>query len=257
MNSTTIKQMYDEIIAQNYQLDKFGLLSESREIIINQIKKYSLDLKVNSIFDFALGTGDTLLILKDIFPDANLYGIDISQKMLDIAKDRMEVTTFHDDVRNVENYHKSNSIDLILIHFLLAYVEPEIVISAASKLLKQGGVCSIATSTYDSFQKLQTLASQFLSQEQIKLKAKVPDNPDTLDKMLAMLELKSLDTYILKKKVVFDNFEELYKWGMNSGWLTQYFCELNNDTIQAVSDISGLFPLEDEFQAIITLAQKI
>lgn len=78
-----------------------------------------------------------------------------------------------------------------------------------------------------------------------------------MNKILVRMGLKTIDSYILKKKVVFNSAEELYNWGMKSGWFTQYFCDLNQDIIQVVSETPGIFPLEHEFQAIITLAQKI
>lgn len=81
-----IEKIYDEIIASNYDIDEFNLLSKSRAVTISQIKKYCLESNINNILDFSVGTGEALIDCKNIFPEANLYGIDISQKMINIAK---------------------------------------------------------------------------------------------------------------------------------------------------------------------------
>ena len=80
-NQNRIEKIYDEIIASNYDIDEFKLLSKSRAVTISQIKNHCLASNIHNILDFSLGTGEALIDCQNIFPGANLYGIDISQKL--------------------------------------------------------------------------------------------------------------------------------------------------------------------------------
>jgi ubiquinone/menaquinone biosynthesis C-methylase UbiE len=252
----TIENMYDNLIADNYDLDQFQLFSNSHQTAFSQINKNISQGNVETILDMACGTGQMLVQLRDIFPEANFLGIDISEKMLAIAQGKMKITTFHDDAKNIGKYVESNSVDLILLHFLLAYISPEIIIMEASRLLKNGGLCSLATSTYESFQTLQMLASSFLSEEEL-YQAQVPKNPEALNSLLNDAGFKIIENDILKKKVTFFNFQELYNWSIKSGWFTQYIEKISPQIIEIMSAQKDIFPLEDEFQANIILAQKV
>ncbi len=252
-----IANMYDELIAESYDYDQFELLSKSRHLVVSQLKNQSVTGSIHSILDMALGTGEILLEIKELYPDADLYGIDISKNMIEIAKKKMAITTFHDDVNNVLNYIEPNRIDLVLIHFILSYVEPEKILTDAAKILHPGGLCSIATSTYESFQVMQSLAQNFMSIEDIKKMAQVPATPTALKNLLKMVGLEILDHVTLQEKVRFADFSELYNWGLKSGWLTQYFSVLTQAQIDTISQTPGIFPLEDEFRGTILLTKKI
>jgi ubiquinone/menaquinone biosynthesis C-methylase UbiE len=255
MNNT--EKMYDEIISRHYDKDSFRLFSASRDITVKQIAKESSDMKIKTILDLAFGTGETLLAVSKLFPDANFYGIDLSEKMIQIAKSKMEVKTFHDDAINIKKYIKPNSIDLILIHFLLAYVNPETIFSEAVRLLRKGGLCSIATSTYESFKTLQALAGNFLSKDYLK-QAQIPGNPDTLKKKLATTGFEVMNQQIFKKQLHFTNFNQLYDWGMKSSWLTHYLSNLTTEQIESIMPLAEkIFPIEDELQAVILIAKKM
>lgn len=255
-STKTIENLYNNAIADNYDRDRFKLLSDSYQVALRQIQNNSEKKQITTILDLALETGVMLTELKKIFPRAKLSGIDISEKMIAIARKKIEVCAFHDDARNIGKYIAQNSTDLILVHFLLAYIAPETIIEEVAKLLNLGGLCSIATSTYQSFPNLQMLASKFLTPKELSL-AQVPQNPDALISLLNSFGLKIISTNIFKKKVNFANFNEAYNWGINSGWFTQYLVNFSPNKIDTISAMPDIFPLEDEFQATIILAKKI
>lgn len=254
-DSKSIEELYDLAIAEHYDRDRFKLLHDSYQIVLRQIDNACEPEKIESILDLALGTGAILKELHQVFPHAKLSGIDVSAKMIAIAREKLELETFHDNAKNVARYINPDSTDLVLIHFLLAYISPEIIITEAAKLLRPGGFCSIATSTYQSFAKLQMLAGRVLTPQELKL-AQVPQTPDALIKLLNRCGLSILEQNLLKKQVKFNSFDEAYNWGLNSGWFTQYLNSISKDKISIVSAMTDVFPLEDEFQATIILAQK-
>jgi hypothetical protein len=176
--------------------------------------------------------------------------------MIDIAKTKMEITAFHDDVKNIGKYLEPNSITLVLMHFILSYVEAQTIISDVVRLLHQGGICSIATSTFESFKTMQTVVRNFMSAEEMKELSQVPENPDALKTLLTEAGFDIIEEDILTEKVHFANFEELYNWGIKSGWIIEYVLSLTEEQISTLATTQGIFPLEDDFQASILLIRK-
>lgn len=252
-----IQKFYDEVIYQNYDLDCFQLLNQARMISINQIQGNIANVETLDILDLAVGTGETILALQKLFPQGNFYGIDISQKMLDIAKSKLPLTTFHDDSRNIAKYLEPNSIDIALTHFVFSYVAPEEMIAVASQVLRPHGLLSIASSTYLCFQKLQAWIKQ-LSDYNVEIHSHIPHTPDELNNILNQNKFEIVQEQDLRVAVNFSSFDALYNWGMKSGWLTHFLCYLTDEQISVLSSTEkAYFPLLDEFQASILLLRKI
>lgn len=253
----TIAEMYNNIVAEKYNLDVFKLLSDSHAIAIKQIRQNLQDIRVNNIVDLAVGTGNMLLAIKELFPYSSLYGIDISQKMLEIASKNIEIVSFHDDALNVGKYMKIHSCDLVILHFLLAYVEPNKIIYEASQILRKGGAISLATSTFESFQMGQYIANNFIPEIDISKQSSTPKTTINLKQLLADNNLKIIAENSLNKQLHFDSFEHFYLWGMNSGWLTHFLSILTPDRVKEVNfQTQHLFPLNDTFHGVVLLAQN-
>ena len=253
-----VAKLYDEIVSENYDQDCFQLLNKSRAIVISQIQRNTMNFKAVNILDLALGTGEILLGVKKSFPKANFSGIDVSQKMIDIAKNKLQIATFHDDARNVEKYVEPNSIDIAFMHFVLSYVPPEEIIPVASRVLRQGGLLSVASSTYNSFKQLQNLSKQLMPEKDLKSYSHTPQTPDELKKILNQNKLEIIEDQDLRQTVDFFSAEELYSWGMKSGWFTDFLSRLTtNEQTTLLSSAKEYFPISDEFQVSILLTRKI
>ena len=75
-----ISDQYDDA----YHL-KRGSMNSSYDDIILYVRRKA----ATSILDVGCGTGELLRILSEIVPDAQLYGLDISEKMLEIAEKKL------------------------------------------------------------------------------------------------------------------------------------------------------------------------
>jgi hypothetical protein len=86
-----IGKLYDQSIAGTYDQDQWGLLSGGRNTAFRQIQAHVAKRRVNDA-----GTGESLLKIKELFPEAKLHGIDLSSEMLDIAKTKLSFNAIHD-----------------------------------------------------------------------------------------------------------------------------------------------------------------
>lgn len=130
-----IQKMFDKI---SYKYDFINnLMSFGTHFLIKKDCINSLDGKTDAkILDLCCGTGDLTRILKEKFPDAEVFGVDFSDKMLEIAKrkasdipspvgrmsERQEgVKYLHADVTNLP--FKDNTFDIVTTGFGLRNIE--------------------------------------------------------------------------------------------------------------------------------------
>jgi ubiquinone/menaquinone biosynthesis C-methylase UbiE len=250
-----IGKLYDQNIAGTYDQDQLGLLSGGRNLGFEQIKTHVAGQQITDALDLAVGTGESLLKVAELFPEANRHGIDLSGEMLEIAKTKLPFNAIHDDVANTGQHFRPASADLILMHFLTTFVDGSKVVLDTSKLLRPGGYYSIVSSTYEAFPKLYELTRMALSDEFIKQANPSPLNTETIASYLsnAGLEVIAVDTFT--KTIRFSGFDELYQFGMSSGFFTHILARLNSEQIAGFRQMENIFPLEDQYKASVVLAR--
>lgn len=108
-----VEEMFDSI-APAYDFMNtamsFGLHRSWRSKALDAVTK-SLNIETTlDILDIATGTGDVAFDLQHRFPEARITGVDLSEKMLDIAKFRLKKSD--KTVQNKLTFEKGNSLDL-------------------------------------------------------------------------------------------------------------------------------------------------
>lgn len=251
-----IGKLYDQNIAGTYDQDQFGLLSGGRNLGLEQIKNHVAASGIRDILDLAAGTGESLLQCRHLFPSAALHGIDLSGEMLAIAETKLAFNAVQDDVVNTGKYFASDSVDLMLMHFLTTFVDGNAVVQDTAKLLRPGGYFSIVSSTYEAFPRLQALASTLLSDGFLQQANPSPLNTETVAEYCrnAGLEIVAVDTFT--RPVKFFSFEEFYSFGMNSGFFTHILSRCSREQIAGFSQLQHLLPFEDSYRASVVLARK-
>jgi ubiquinone/menaquinone biosynthesis C-methylase UbiE len=250
-----IGEIYDLNVATHYDDDSFGLLSGTRNLAYRQIKEH-VGTVPDEILDVAVGTGEALVKMHKFFPDASLHGIDISQQMLAIAKSKLAFNAIHDSIVNATQHFSPASIDLILMHFLLTYIDGSEVLLNTAKLLKPGSYFSLANTLYGGFPKIHDFCLHVVSEEFIRNNCPIPiDNAHSIASLQAAgLEIIAVETFT--KNIYFNDFPELYHFGLTSGFFTHMMAQCDNETIQQAGRIENVFPLDDHYEAVIVLARK-
>jgi ubiquinone/menaquinone biosynthesis C-methylase UbiE len=253
--NTDVGRLYDTIAADYERGADRGVFAGTRALTVKQLAMHSREASVSRILDLALGTGESLLAVRDLFPRASLLGIDLSENMIALARRKLDVTAIHDDARSVGRHVEPGSIDLLLMHFLLGAVDPDLVLGEARTCLRADGLFSVATSTYESFQKLNLLSRSFMPEEMVRA-FHTPESADATAALLERTGFEVLDLRVHKQTVVFSDFEALYDFGMGSGLFTQILSALSEEQLGLMRAATEFFPLEDEFQGTAVLARR-
>lgn len=264
---THIARHYDQHVAGHYDQDPFRICADSRQAAVAQLRKVLTAERMN-ILDLGCGTGNLLIEMRDLFPESELYGIDVSRKMIEIAREKFllenapAITTFCDDVCRADRYIQAATMDLVAMHFLLNYVNHRRVLSDASMVLKKGGLLSVLTTTKEAFPIFQMLARKICGETLVKffmrLEMRAPKDSDTLLDLLGKCGFEILESRILEKKIRFESLDEFSHFLFRSGWCTsQIILKLAKKRIEAErAYLETYLPVEDTVKISVILARK-
>lgn len=92
------------------------------------------------VLDVGCGNGHTLAKMRDAFPKARLYGIDLSQEALRLASDKVSGGVFEQGF--VEQYEPGMHFDVItVIGVAEHFIDLEKGLRCVAKLLAEDGIC--------------------------------------------------------------------------------------------------------------------
>ncbi|MDV6345002.1 class I SAM-dependent methyltransferase [Nitrosomonas sp. Is37] len=254
-DETASSQIYDQIAA-GYDND-YGRIFKRVKYEI-EIQFSQLSLSSPSIVDVGTGTGENILLAKNFFGSLDeVYGIDISRKMLEIAKEKYPpMQTVQASALSMSNFihHK---VDLVFIHFLLSYVSIDKLLPLVSQLLKPDGYISIASSLLSSWPKGQKLGMS-LGLSPGSAKHYIPKSSEELRSKLTDLGFKEADSIEIRKRMIFDSIDDVYRFGFEQGWVYQLFelldCAGNPEKF--AKDWGHIIPYDDEIHIHIGLYKK-
>jgi len=115
--------------------------SEHARKIYNHIIKTTGNLDGKKILDVGCGTGNVLKMIHDKYREAQLYGIDISEKMLEKAKAKLQnnADLTLGDSENLPYYN--STFDVIICNDSFHhYPNPEGVLREFNRVLRDGGI---------------------------------------------------------------------------------------------------------------------
>ena len=130
---------YEELL--NKQLSFFNSASDYFASYKIELLRRNLSFKPQKILDFGCGIGLSLSHLLKAFPNADIYGSDISKKSLSIVRKNYPKVTAIDDLNEYQDY-----FDLIFLAGVIHHISPSKrskVIQQIQSLLKPGGEVSV------------------------------------------------------------------------------------------------------------------
>jgi ubiquinone/menaquinone biosynthesis C-methylase UbiE len=227
----SLKAMYSEP-TENYDIaNRFGAISKSYEVAIEQMQKFYLGMKPHyKVLDLGVGDGAFLKKLQPIMPLADFTGIDVCADMLKRAKEKMPLVTIECSAAQASKFLPAHSQDLILAHFINAYIPINALFNEAQLLTRANSHFSMITTTYDSFPLAQRQLAEFIAQDSILSSVvghyyksivkntTVAANNDQL--MLAFKEhqFEVIDHLRLEIPITLNSIDELAIFGIEGTW---------------------------------------
>lgn len=152
---------YYSNIHHHFDLDAHNIFANSQKIAMEQLSELTQDSsgpliqkKLENVVDIGCGTGNMLLMLNGEFKLNHIYGVDLSAEMLEIAKAKIpHLITICDSAANIKQYFEKPNVNLLISHFLFAYVDYRNLLMQYSKITTSGSLISICSTTSNTFSK--------------------------------------------------------------------------------------------------------
>jgi SAM-dependent methyltransferase len=271
MQTEAIQRQYDEIIASHYDVDPQSVLGDSLDRALRQIEDEQGGVGGQAplkVLDLGMGTGRFLEKLRArLSRDIQPFGLDLSPRMIAIARDRIpDLVPAVDDVLNLDGHFEGLSFGLVCTHFITGFVPLQELAPKVRARLDRGGLWSFVGGTTEGFPVLHGVANKKLVQRLFGFKTlKIGDyfsTPADQAEVIATLEqsgfaVRACETFC--PGVRFRNWNEFLEFAYYGGWLTPFVEGLGLHKVRPLlrALLNQLFfPLEDEHRIVIALARK-
>lgn len=267
--------MYKKVGNSYITADTFGSISQSHAEAAAQIKRAHLGKLPNyKVLDFGVGNGAFLERLKKHMPNAHYTGIDISREMLAQARKVLPLTAIEANVTQASHLLPHHSQDLVLAHFINAYIPVSTLFLEADILTRANGYFSLITTTYESFPLAQQKLANFIAEGTLVssvvghyYKAVVRNTSIAADLNEVLQEFEKHHFTTVEHKRLFipitlNNIDELIQFGIEGTWfLNSVSIRMlpKNFLIERLKRIFSnifTFPYQDTHIIDVFLAQK-
>lgn len=269
-----LKKLYNAVAIHYEVADSFGAISQSHASALAQLCQIPLP-SGGHILDMGVGDGRFLQSLPQYFSNMHYTGLDISSGMLTSAKQVMPyLDTMEGSAAEASHYVPEHSQDLVLAHFVNAYVSVDTLFDQAYRVLNANGYFSIITSTYESFPVAQRALTDFVARKTWLSRivqyyyqrglhqTTVAANQPTLFLAFPDHRFVILAHTQLKIPVCFKDSEALLKFGTEGTWfLNKVTATLASNRLlrrylRRVCEKIFTFPYHDTHVIEVVLAQK-
>ena len=207
-------------------------------------------------------------------PLAEFTGIDVSTDMLKRASEALPLTTIETSATEASKYLPHASQDLVLAHFINAYIPINTLFNEANLLTRPNGHFSIITTTYESFPVAQQQLANFIAQDTLLssivghyYKAIVKNTTVAANEQELLQAFAQHQFHVLKHQrlcipITLNNIDELALFGIEGTWfLNSLSIRMlpKNFLLQRLKRLFSkifTFPYQDTHIIDVVLAQK-
>lgn len=271
----SLKAMYNEIADQYDTADCFGSISTSHRVAIEQLRSHLIDFNSHShIVDLGVGNGAFLHQVQNLVPHAKFTGIDISSRMLDHARQKVPLNAIEASAADAAHYLPPHSQDLVIAHFINAYLPLDTLLQEASTLMKANGYFSFITTTYESFPLAQQHLANFVAESSllssvighyykaIVKNTTVANNQEELFDHFAKHHLEIVASERIQIPITLQTIDDLATFGIEGAWFLNSVATKMLPKNFVVSRMKRLFskiftfPYEDTHIIDVILAKR-
>jgi SAM-dependent methyltransferase len=272
MQANVIQRQYDEVIASHYDFDPQSVVGDSLDRAIGQLQQQhrgEIGDQSLRVLDLGMGTGLFLEKLRTHTVEGiQPFGLDISQKMIDIAHARIpDLVSAVDDAANLDQHFPTLSFDLVGTHFITGFVPVNVLAPKIRAKLKTGGYWSFVGGTMAGFPELQAKAATLPLKKFLFGTAKlaIDDmvcNPANQEEVVRTLEAEGFtvcECETFRPDLRFENLNDFMEFAYYGGWLTPFVEALGLHRPKPMVRLllnKFFFPVNDHHDIVIALAQK-
>lgn len=223
-------------VARTYNSETGLIAAKNRTVLASLRQRWAGRISPLRVADLGVGDGALLEALHTALsgqdgPPLQMSGLDISPAMLARAAQRVPMIPVQSCASRAADHLPVRSFDLVLAHFILAYVRRRILLRQAARLLTPGGVLSLATSTNEGAAPLlEQIAQHFRpSRNPVRraiahatdhafARSSVPATGEDLIADAAACGLRLLRRDTLRHPIVFTTADEAYRFAIEEGW---------------------------------------
>jgi len=270
MQTSTIQRQYDEVIAHHYDRDPHRVIARSLDRALEQLMwpgRLAHHDDLLRVLDLGVGTGAFLNRLREQVGRIRPYGIDISEKMIDIARNRLpDLEAEVDDAAHLDRHFVGEQFDVVCTHFVTGFVPARVLAPMIHGRLAPGGFWSIVGGTKEGFPILRQKAQGRLTRcllggrtPNVQEMVVYPADRRELTSVLIDHDMAIVAAETFHPAVLFKNFADFMNFAYYGGWLTPFIESLGLHQANAVLRTTlntFFFPVRDHHSIEIVLAQK-
>jgi SAM-dependent methyltransferase len=266
MQVAIARRHYDEIIASHYDFDPQSMIGDSLSKAMDQIDAHVPTSQRLRVLDVGIGTGRFLEKLRADY-DIEPYGLDLSEKMIEIARKRIEDLEFAvDDAVNLDSHFRGIEFDLACTHFITGFVPLNTLCPKIHAKLRSGGQWTYIGGTQQGFPGLQKKARSKLfrllfgvGELDVKEFVKNPADEEEVRQTLTRRGFVVQECETFRPQASFKHLKEFLEFAYYGGWLTPFIEGMGLHKAGAlVQKLLNrvFFPTEDHHCIVIALARK-
>lgn len=223
INSQNVADSYTAL-SRNYEKSWLCQLQPVSDDLLNQLPV----LDNPRILDLGCGTGYTTRVLATKHPNAPIDAQDISQGMLDVARNRStsEYITFHcGDMLAFLKSRPAGSADLVVSAWAIGYSIPAEVLKEAGRVLSPGGCFAYVVNLRDTLRPIQIAFRKTMQRYPEKLQAVIrPRFPASPRKLEQQAKTAGLQTkWHIEGRIAIELHDGIsLSWLMNTGILAGF-----------------------------------
>jgi SAM-dependent methyltransferase len=270
MNTAAIQRQYNEVIAANYDLDPQDVTKRALDLAIDHLQRAAcLDagLPPLRVLDLGMGTGLFFERLRTASQrDVRPAGLDVSEKMVEIAKSRIvDLEAVIDDAANFADHFEDESFDLICTHFITGFVAIDHLAPRIWNKLKPGGYWSFVGGTSGAFPTLQRKSNSPV----VRLfsrgrrfngeKLLTPVDRNAVLRCFRHNGFQTCSSETFEPNLRFNDFDDFMEFAYRGGWLTPFIEELGLHVAKPLlrKVLSALvFPMDDRHRIVVGLTRR-
>lgn len=220
-----------DAVARGYNSDSGIIAEKNRRVAASLAQRLAARAGSVDTVDLGVGDGAMLALLRDQGIPSRMTGLDVSPEMLRIAAARVPVNPVEAPAERAVQVLPAGAFDLVLAHFIFAYVERRTLLEQARALLAPRGVLSLVTTTEEGGAPFHAGLKRHFRDSRHPLKraiawaadralacSNVPTSFADLARDIASAGMRVLRRETMRVPIVFAGPDDAYRFGIEEGW---------------------------------------